>query len=175
MTNATEIRNETSIKKTPYTRWNIRRENSIKFSEDPKFRIEGKDVSIKEVQNAAAVDCNIYEVIEKYRGDLKMTAEELNKFHNELSDELTKIKSMPDALKQIKAGEEAWRNLPIDIRKDFGNSINNFIKNGSQYLTKKINAYNKLVEEQNRVVEQTSNMGTTVTPTTPVTPNTEIK
>lgn len=142
-----EIRTESTNKKTPFARWNIVRKTATSYSEDPTFRIGGKDVSIKKITNESAIDTNIYEVIEKYRGDLKMSAEQLNQFHNELSEELASIKSMPDALKQIKMAEESWRNLPTDVRKDFGNSIGNFMKNGGKYLNQKITAYNKIQEE----------------------------
>lgn len=141
-----EIRIVNNNEKTPFARWNIDRKFAIKFSEDPKFRIQGKNISIREFTNKNAVDTNIYEVIEKYRGDLKMSAAELNQFHNEIAQELKEIKNLPDALMQMKAAEEAWKNLPIDIRKDFGNSIQRFIKNGSSYLNKKITAYNKQME-----------------------------
>lgn len=141
-----EIRIVNSNKKTPFTRWNINRKFAVKFSEDPKFRIQGKDVSIREFTNKNAIDTNIYEVIEKYRGDLKMSAAELNQFHNEIAQELTEIKNLPDALMQMKAAEEAWKTLPIDIRKEFGNSIQRFIKNGGTYLNEKITAYNKQME-----------------------------
>ena len=148
-----EIRNTSSNQKTEFSRWNIVRENATRYSEDPKFRIGGKDVSIKEVQNNAAVDTNIYEVIEKYRGDLKMSAEQLNQFHIELDETLSEIKSLPDAMKAIQKGEEAWKNMPLDLRKQFGNSINNFLKNGQSYLKNEINKYNeKFKEYQNQLI-----------------------
>lgn len=146
-----EIRTQSINKKTPFNRWNIVRHTAMEFSEDPKFRINGKDISIKEVTNNAAVDTNIYEVIEKYRGDLQMSAQELNQFHQEVADELTNIKSLPDALMQIKAGEEAWKNLPLNIRQNFGNSIQKFLKNGSDYLNQKINEYKTQLEKENQI------------------------
>lgn len=144
-----EIRIETTNKKMPFKRWNIDRKNSIEFSENPKFRIQGKDISIKDYQNKNAVDCNIYEVIEKYRGDLKMTAEQLNQFHTEIDESLSNIKSMPDALMAIKAGEKAWKELPLDQRQKFGNSINRFLKDGPEYFKGEIKKYNELQERLN--------------------------
>ena len=145
-----EIRTETLNTKTPFKRWNIVRHTATSYDEDPKFRIGGKNVSIKDTQNAAAVDTNIYEVIEKYRGDLKMTAEQLNQFHIEVDQELSKIKNLPDAMAAIKAGEEAWRNLPLDTRKEFGNNINRFLKEGNTYFKNKIKEFN----EQSKVETQ---------------------
>lgn len=133
-----EIRIETRDKKSPFSRWAINRKNAVKFSENPTFRINGKNIGIKEYQNANAVDCNIYDVIEKYRGDLKMTAEQLNILHGEIADEFTHIKSLPDAMLAIKEGEKAWRELPMDIRKEFGNSVNKFIKDGPNYFDNKV-------------------------------------
>lgn len=143
-----EIRTETTNEKTPFKRWNITRKTSIEFSEDPKFRVNSKDLSIKEYTNKNAIDTNIYDVIEKYRGDLKMSAAELNVFHSEVAQELSEIKSLPDALKQMQKAESAWKNLPLDVRKDFGYSINKFMQHGETYLNKKISAYNQQIELQ---------------------------
>lgn len=153
-----EIRTESYNKKTPFKRWNIIRHTGLVFSEDPKFRIGGKDVSIKDTQNAAAVDTNIYEVIEKYRGDLKMTTEQLNQFHTEIDQELTKIKSLPDAMQAIKAGEEAWKNLPSDTRKEFGNSISRFLKEGNTYFKNKIKAYENDIKVKQELAKQFEEM-----------------
>lgn len=153
-----EVRTESYNKKTPFKRWNIIRHTGLVFSEDPKFRISGKDVSIKDTQNAAAVDTNIYEVIEKYRGDLKMTAEQLNQFHTEIDQELTKIKSLPDAMQAIKAGEEAWKNLPLDIKKEFGNSTNRFLKEGNTYFKNKIKAYENDIKVKQELAKQFEEM-----------------
>lgn len=143
-----EIRTTSTNKKTPYSRWNIVRKAATKYDEDPKFRMNGKNVSIKDFTNNNAVDCNIYEVIEKYRGDLKMSQAELNVFHTEMAEELSRIKNLPDALMQIKQAEEAWKNLPLDTRAQFGHSVQRFIKNGGEYLNKKINEYNQMIEKQ---------------------------
>nr|DAR68188.1 MAG TPA: Scaffold protein [Microviridae sp.] len=153
-----EVRTESYNKKTPFKRWNIVRHTGTIYSEDPKFRIAGKDVSIKDTQNAAAVDCNIYDVIEKYRGDLKMTAEQLNQFHVEVSDELSKIKTLPDAMEAIKAGEQAWRTVPNDIKKEFGNNINRFIKEGGAYFNKKIKEYDDKIKARDEMTKQFQEM-----------------
>ena len=161
-----EIRITDYNEKTPFKRWNIVRKSAVEFSEDPKFRINGKDISIREFTNQNAVDTNIYEVIEKYRGDLKMSATELNQFHTELAEELSEIKSMPDALMQMNKAKEAWRNLPLDVRQDFGNSIQKFVKYGSKYLNEKITAYNKKIEEAKKLntrVETTTETAKTTT------------
>lgn len=153
-----EVRTESYNKKTPFKRWNIIRHTGTIYSEDPKFRIAGKDVSIKDTQNAAAVDCNIYDVIEKYRGDLKMTAEQLNQFHVEINDELSKIKTLPDAMEAIKAGEEAWRTVPKDIKKEFGNNISRFIKEGGTYFKNKIEEYENKIKTKNEMAKQLNEM-----------------
>lgn len=140
-----EIRIETTNKKTQFSRWNISRKSAQKFTEDPKIRVAGKDISLKEYQNNNAVDCNIYEIIEKYRGDLKLTAEMLNQKYVALQDELTEIKTLPDAIKQMQAGEKAWKELPLEIRAKFGYSVQNFIKNGANYVKNEIKSYNDAI------------------------------
>lgn len=163
-----EIRTETINKKTPFARWNINRKSAMAFDEDPKFRIGGKNVSIKDTQNAAAIDTNIYEVIEKYRGDLKMSAEQLNQFHIEIDQSLTEIKNLPDAMKAIQKGEEAWNNLDANTKKIFGNSINKFLKEGNDYFKGKIKEYEhnvklkleaqKLISENNKNDNENKNV-----------------
>lgn len=152
-----ELRTQTVDKKTPFKRWNICRKNATEYEENPKFRIAGKDISIKDYQNKNAIDCNIYEVMEKYNGNLQMTTEQLNQFHTELNDELTNIKTLPDALMQIKEGENAWKQMPLEERARWGHSINNFIKNGPEYYNKKVQEINEMktkLEAENQPVNE---------------------
>lgn len=145
--NAIEIRTETENEKTPFKRWNINRVAKQGFSENPTIRVAGKNLSLKDYTNENAIDTNIYEVLEKYNGDLKMTQEKLNNHYQAINDELAQINNLADATKIINEGTKVWNNLPLDIRKEFGYNINNFVKNGQKYATNKINEYNKLVEK----------------------------
>lgn len=152
-----EIRTETTNKKTQFSRWNIVRKSAQTFDENPKIRVSGKEISLKEYQNNNAVDCNIYQVLEKYRGDLKMTAEQLNMHYTAINDELTNIKTLPDAMMQIKEGEKAWNSLPLETRAKFGYSVQNFIKNGPKFLQDEIKKYNDKIEKA-KLLEEAANL-----------------
>lgn len=156
--NATEIRIETKNEKTPFSRWNINRISKQAFTENPKIRIAGKEIDMREYQNENARDTKIYEVLEKYNGDLKMTQEQLNKHYVALNDELAQINNLADAHKIINEGTKVWNSLDINIRKEFGNNVHNFIKNGETWLNKKINDYNELVKKQNNVFIDKTNI-----------------
>lgn len=148
MPNAIETRIESKNKKTPFSRWNITRLSSQTFSENPKIRVSGQDIDMRDYQNKNAVDCNIYEVLEKYNGDLKMTQAELNKKYVAISEELSEINNLADAHKLMDAGTKLWNGLPLDIRKEFNYSVGDFVKNGGKKLAVKIDQYNKMIAEQ---------------------------
>lgn len=151
--NAIETRIETKNERTPFARWNINRISSQTFSENPKIRIAGKDISLKDYQNENATDTNIYEVLEKYNGDLKLTQEQLNKKYVALNDELTSIKSLADAHEMMNEGTKLWNSLDIDTRKQFGYSVNNFVKNGGTFLNKKIKEYNDFMKARDEKIK----------------------
>lgn len=135
-------------------RWRPNRKFGQSFEEDPKVKRAGKYISLKDFTNKNAVDSNIYDVLEKYRGDLKLTQAELQGHYNTISDDLAEIKNMGDALNlQLKA-KETWNNLPLEIRKEFGNNKTNFLLNGKKWADKKISDYNKLQAEIKAKQEQ---------------------
>lgn len=149
-----EIRNTTTNKKAKYSRWSEIRKFGQSFEEDPMIKRNGKKVSLKKFTNENAIDTNIYEVLDKYRGDLKLTQAELQAKYTEISDDLAEVKSMGEALNlQLKA-KQAWNNLPLDIRKQFGNNKTNFLLNGKKWADDKISEYNRLQAEIKAKQEQ---------------------
>lgn len=149
-----EIRITDTYPENENYRWRPARRFGQSFEEDPKVKRAGKMISLKDFTNKNAEDTNIYEVLEKYRGDLKLTQAELQEHYNTISDDLAEIKNMSDALNlQLKA-KETWNALPLDIRKEFGNNKTNFLLNGKKWADKKINDYNKLQAEIKAKQEQ---------------------
>lgn len=136
-----EIRDVTSNKSAKYSRWSEIRKFGQKFEDDPKIKRNGKYVSLKDFTNENAVDSNIYEVLAKYRGDLKLTQAQMNTYVNAIADDISSIKSMAEALEIEKKAKETWANLPMEIRKEFGNNKTQFLINGAQWANKKINEY----------------------------------
>lgn len=138
---------EAKIEKTPFKRWNINRVAKQIFDEDPTIRVSGKNISLKKYQNANAEDTNIYDVLQKYHGDLTLTKEQLNKKYVAISDELAQINNLADAYAMKREAEKLWKELPLEIRKEFNYSQDHFAKNGAAFATKKVNEYKKLQAE----------------------------
>lgn len=145
--NAIDYNDETKNEKTPFKRWNINRVAKKNFTENPTIRVSGKNISLKEYTNENAIDTNIYEVLEKYNGDLKMTQEKMNKHYQAISNEMAHINNLADATKIMDESKKVWNSLPLEMRKQFNNNIGTFAKNGQKYAQQKINEYNKMVEK----------------------------
>lgn len=133
-----------------YSRWSKIRERSLStgqtFKEDPKIKRNGKMVSLKEYTNTASIDTNIYDVMTKYNGDKTLTAEAMKSTAMYISEEMAEIKSMSDALNRTLAAKKAWTKLPLEIRKEFANNMQNFLVNGKAWAENKIKEINDLTK-----------------------------
>ena len=142
-----DFRTEIENKKAKYSRWSKVRNFGQSFEEDPKVKRAGKYISLREFTNKNAVDSNIYEVLAKYRGDLKMTQAEMQTHAVANADNLAEIHNLADAFKVQAQAKEAWATLPLEIRKEFGNNKTQFMINGAKWANKKISDF-KAKEEQ---------------------------
>lgn len=137
-----------NITEDEYSRWTKIRERSKStgqsFEEDPKIKRNGKMVSLKEYTNTASIDTNIYDVMAKYNGDKTLTAEAMKNNAMYISEEMAEIKSMGDALNRTIAAKKLWSELPLEIRKEFGNNRQNLLLNGKAWAEKKIKEINEL-------------------------------
>lgn len=143
--NAIETRTETKNEKTPFSRWNINRVSKQTFDENPKVKIAGKFIDLREYTNANAEDTKIYDVMEKYNGDLKMTAEKLNNHYIAIDEELSKINTLQDAHERINQGTKVWNELPEKVRAKFNYSMKDFIVNGAKFAQGEIKKYNDMI------------------------------
>lgn len=152
-----EIGSKDNKPEAKYSRWATIRERSKttgqNFSEDPKITRKGKLVSLKEYTNTASIDTNIYEVMAKYNGDTQMTAEAMKNNAMYISEELADIKSMSDALNRQLAAKKAWAELPLEIRKEFGNNRQTFLLNGKKWAEDKIKQLNSFEQTINSTTE----------------------
>lgn len=142
-----KLESYTRNRKTPFESWNKINRVKIDYTDGGEIRRNGKTLNLQEYINENNVDATIYEVYEKYRGDKKLTAAQLNTLTHTVSDELSNIKDLPSALEIMKKAEKSWKNLPLEIRKEFNNNVANFQKNGLEWANKKISNYNKKIEE----------------------------
>ena len=125
-------------RKTPFNGWNKINRVKQTFSNGGTIRRNGKEINLQEFINANNEDCTIYQVFEKYCGNKKLTAEKLNVLTHEVSQDLSEINGLADALEVMKKAEASWKKLPLEIRNEFGNSVANFQKNGLSWANKKI-------------------------------------
>lgn len=132
-------------KETPFTGWNKINRVEQTFSKGGQIRRNGKEVNLQEFINENNQDCTIYQVYEKYRGDMKMTQAELNTMHHKIADELTEIKDLRSAFEVMKRAEQSWRELPLEVRKEFGHSVQEFQKTGLDWANNKIRAENERI------------------------------
>lgn len=127
-------------KTTPFKRWN---EKKKCVSEEPKeeqrlIKRNGKFISLQQFINENNRDCTIYDVLNTYRGDLKLTQARLNTITHTVADDLQSIDGLRDALEIMKKAKSSWNELPLEIRKEFKNDISNFQVNGLNWAKTKI-------------------------------------
>lgn len=154
-----DIGTKNNITENEYSRWAKIRERGKStgqnFEEDPKIKRNGKMVSLKEYTNTASIDTNIYEVMAKYNGDKTLTAEAMKSNAMYISEEMAEVKSMSDALNRTLRAKKAWAELPLEIRKEFGNNRQNFLVNGKAWAEMKIKEINELSQTTDAVNKQT--------------------
>lgn len=126
---------------TPFNGWNKTRRAIKTFNDDTKLKRNGEKVSLQKYINENNRDCTIYDVYKTYRGDKKLTAQAMNIMTHKVADELMEIQDLPSAMEVLKRTEMTWRDLPIEIRKEFNNDVNTFQKHGLNWANKKIEAF----------------------------------
>ncbi len=159
-----KIGTENRTKKTPFAGWNKINRTQKTFTAQ-KIRRAGKDIDLQEYTNENNKDCTIYDVYATYRGDKKLTVQALNTLTHKVSDELMEIKDLPTAFEVMKYTERSWRELPMEVRKEFNNNVNNFQKNGLNWANNKIKAYNDKIKAEKAKAEELIKAKTTETTT----------
>lgn len=132
-----EIGSYTRTKKTPFEIWNKIPTATVTYSKKAKLKRNGKYMDLQEYTNKSNEDCTIYQVLEKYNGDGKMTREELNKLAHQVGEDVANINSLSDAFEMMKQANQAWNELPMSVRKEFDNDVRKFQMNGVEWAKKK--------------------------------------
>lgn len=132
---------------TPFNAWNKTRRAIKNFSDNATIKRNGEEINLQQYIDENNKDCTIYDVYKTYRGDMKLTAQAMNQMTHKVADELMDIKDLPSALEILKQTEQTWKDLPLGIRKEFGNNMNEFQKHGLDWANKKI-AYVKSEEKR---------------------------
>lgn len=102
----------------------------------------GKKINWKKFTQENNVDLDIYEVREKYDGQY---ANRL-KYDAEIEKaEIDHTMTLEKVYERNKAIRNQWLSLPLEVRKEFDNDINNFTDNGQKWLNDKVQ---KIVQER---------------------------
>lgn len=102
----------------------------------------GKVINWKKFTQENNKDLDIYEVREKYDGQY---ANRL-KYDPEIEKaEIDHTMTLDKVYERNKALKNQWLNLPLEVRKEFDNDINNFTDNGQKWLNEKVE---KIVKER---------------------------
>lgn len=94
----------------------------------------GKEINVYEFIQAAREDTEIYEVLEKYGciDKIKRTDEEL---YADISS-IQKLDGLRGMVEQQRMAKEMFERLPLEVRKEFNNSLNEFSLKAPEYLQK---------------------------------------
>lgn len=123
---------------TPFNGWNKINRATKTFSTNPKIKRNGENLNLQDFLNENNKDCTIYDVYNTYRGDKKLTAKAMNVLTHKVEDTLMEIKDLPSAMEVLNKTKETWKDLPIEIRKEFNNDISHFQRNGLNWAKAKI-------------------------------------
>ena len=140
------------VLKTPFSRWNKINRAIHDFTLNEKIKRNGEELNLQKYINENNRDCTIYQVLETYRGDLKLTQARMNVLTHQVSDELMEIKDLRDALTVMKKAEETWKQMPLEIRKEFNNNVSEFQKNGLNWANQKIKEFNALQQAKKQPI-----------------------
>lgn len=102
---------------------------------NPKITRAGQELDVREWIDSGREDTELYETLEKYGCIDRMI---VNK--EQVFGDLTQIKNLRDSIEQINKANKLWETLPLDFRKEFLNDKTEFMRNGLDYLEKKIKA-----------------------------------
>lgn len=104
------------------------------FNKDEIFvEKAGKKINMYEYIQNAAVDCDVYEVLEKYGCIEKMGIDPVATYQDFTN--IQNIRSPYDATLKATA---LWNGLPLEIRAKFDHDANKFMKEGEKWLKDEI-------------------------------------
>lgn len=107
------------------------------YDKDVKITKAGKTFKMYDSIQEANVDTDIYEVAHKYgmEGSEKECAEAyMAKNLSQISEEMQNYTDLRSVLDKKIAAQNMWQELPIDIRKQFNNDMNEFMDNGPKWI-----------------------------------------
>lgn len=126
---------------------NPREKRKITKFGDPTIIMGGKKKNLRRMIEENARDTGIYEQIDKYGLNpiQEIPIEEAIQDFTEVAGDLR------SSLERGMLAKQKWKELPREIRKEFDNDINTFMKNGFDWMQTQ---QEKITEENNRKTEE---------------------
>lgn len=148
-------------KTTPFKRWNskVRVITPEPKASSLKIKRAGKELSLQEFLNENNHDCTIYQVLQTYRGDMKLTQARLNTITRNVADNLQEVDGLRDALAIMNKAKETWNDLPLEVRKEFKNDVYEFQRNGLKWANSKIKEFEKIQKAEQDKFKQNTETG----------------
>lgn len=131
------------------------------YDKEVKITKAGKTFKMYDSIQEANVDTDIYEVAKKYgmEGSEKESAETyMAKNLSQISEEMQNYTDLRSVLDKKIAAQNMWQELPIDIRKQFNNDMNEFMDNGPEWIK---NLIEKQKAEEAKIAETIKQTATT--------------
>lgn len=127
-----------------------REEKLTKIDINATVNQAGNIINWKKYTQENNYDLDIYEVREKYDGQYRNRL----KYDPEVEKaEIDHTLTLDKVFERQKALKNQWLNLPLEVRKEFDNDVNNFIDNGQTWLDTKVKAVQKERLEKQKAIE----------------------
>jgi len=117
----------------------------------PKIKMKGKEIDIYDLIQAAREDTEIYPTLEKYG-----CIDKIMRNNEGIFADLTNIKDLRNSLEQMKAAEDMWLGLPLEVRAEYNHSIHEFLDEGQEKLTKQIKMEKEVIRETPEIKGETN-------------------
>ena len=139
-----------------YQKWRERKAQTFD-KENIKITKAGKTYNVYQAIQEAREDTEIMPTLKKYgciEGHMTVDA-------GKMFDDFTKYNDLRGVLEQKKQAEQMFYSLPADIRNSFNNDINQFTKNGKEWLNNRIAEKDKRFINVKPITENNTNMAST--------------
>lgn len=124
-----------------YKGFKIEKSQGIDFGH-PTFKKYGKEYDIQEYIEAGREDTEIKVVLEKY-GCLKPLEKDISGIYADF----TEYNDLRTTLDKAKKANNMWAEMPVDIKNEFNNSIEEFIDRGQEWAKRKMEKMSKPAEQ----------------------------
>lgn len=109
----------------------------------------GKTYNVYEAIQMAREDTEIYPTLEKYGciDKLQLDVKNAEQYYQDLRN----IKDLRGMIDQQREAQTLWEALPLEVRQEFGHSMNEFSQKGEQWLQNKIKELSNNQEKESEV------------------------